>query len=100
MNPEDPAPGASPGPNGPAGVERPRPVCSNCRSPLSADDAGEFCPVCLLRSALDEAAAAGEERETELSEFLREGHFEHFELLTREDGTPLELGRGAMGISS
>ena len=25
--------------------------------------------------------------------------FEHYEVLTRDDGTPLELGRGAMGVT-
>jgi serine/threonine protein kinase len=25
--------------------------------------------------------------------------FEHYEILTREDGTPFELGRGAMGVT-
>ncbi|MBV9275054.1 MAG: hypothetical protein JO333_14235 [Verrucomicrobia bacterium] len=25
--------------------------------------------------------------------------FDHYQIVTREDGTPLELGRGAMGVT-
>ena len=68
--------------------------CLACKALLSADDKGAFCPVCLLRSALNPAVELVEE---ELG--VSENRFEHYELVQREDGAPLELGRGAMGIT-
>jgi hypothetical protein len=46
----------------------------------------------------------GDARETSrfdvsLSRSLSAFRFDHCEILTREDGTPLELGRGAMGVT-
>ncbi len=54
--------------------------------------------MCALRGAL------GEETETGSSaiESVPSGprlRFEHYEVLTHEDGTPIELGRGAMGVT-
>jgi serine/threonine protein kinase/predicted ATPase len=59
---------------------------------------GYFCPVCALRGALDTEQVTSESAvEAHLAPFhLR---FEHYEILTLEDGTPAELGRGAMGIT-
>jgi hypothetical protein len=34
-----------------------------------------------------------------LNHSLSAFRFDHYEILTREDGTPLELGRGAMGVT-
>jgi serine/threonine protein kinase/Tfp pilus assembly protein PilF len=57
------------------------------------------CPVCLLRLALDstvddEPAISGSEPS------VKSGHkFEHYELETDEEGKPVELGRGAMGVT-
>ena len=57
------------------------------------------CPVCLLRLALDstadeEPAISGSEPSVEA------GHkFEHYELETDVEGRPVELGRGAMGVT-
>jgi hypothetical protein len=62
----------------------------------------EFCPVCLLREGLAGGVASGESsfeeaaRRTPVQALQR---FEHYELLTGEDGKPIELGRGAMGIT-
>jgi Protein kinase domain/NACHT domain len=69
------------------------PVCGT----LLADDS-PCCPVCALRGALDE------ERETvelnvDSTSSLSESRFDHYQILTREDGTPLELGHGAMGVT-
>ena len=36
--------------------------CSVCKTPLSADSLGEFCPVCMLRSALIQTLELGEEK--------------------------------------
>ena len=62
----------------------------------------EFCPVCILRKAL---AGGVESGESSSGDTLRPTpdqppkRFEHYELVTGEDGKPLELGRGAMGVT-
>jgi WD40 repeat protein/serine/threonine protein kinase len=81
-------------------------TCMVCRTKFSAIGDGECCPVCLLRGA------SGGEREAKESidpEFARgpdepkpltgPGRFEKYDLVRSEDGTPVELGRGAMGIT-
>ncbi|MFZ0712397.1 MAG: serine/threonine-protein kinase, partial [Terrimicrobiaceae bacterium] len=62
----------------------------------------EFCPVCMLREALAEGAESGEtSSEDTIKPTSQEAmqRFEHYELVTGEDGKPLELGRGAMGVT-
>jgi hypothetical protein len=78
-----------------------RRTCVVCGTQFPAS--GELCPVCMLREALDE--------ENKLTEASLENHgaasppwhpslwFEHYELVTDDDGKPIELGRGAMGIT-
>ena len=58
---------------------------------------GEWCPVCVLRGALGNEQTVSQSVGPTLppSEF----RFEHYEVLTCDDGTPLELGRGAMGVT-
>jgi WD40 repeat protein/serine/threonine protein kinase len=62
----------------------------------------EFCPVCMLRKGLAEGAESGE---SSFQETLRPTsdqppkRFEHYALVTGEDGKPEELGRGAMGVT-
>jgi serine/threonine protein kinase/Tfp pilus assembly protein PilF len=70
-------------------------TCSICGTLIPVDSA--FCPVCALRAALENEDVTEAFPEPALSGSpLR---FEHYEILTREDGTPLELGRGAMGVT-
>jgi predicted ATPase len=71
-------------------------VCQVCGTALSGRS--ETCPVCALRGALSNQPTIGEPSigTTLLGSQLR---LEHYEILTREDGTPLELGRGAMGVT-
>jgi serine/threonine protein kinase len=64
----------------------------------------EFCPVCMLRRALPGAAESGASSVSEDSVEATTPEqpaqrFEHYQLMTGEDGKPLELGRGAMGIT-
>jgi hypothetical protein len=63
----------------------------------------EFCPVCVLRRGLDEPLesdeASLEKASVESSPALLEYGFEHYELVKGEDGKPIELGRGAMGVT-
>ena len=62
----------------------------------------EFCPVCMLRMAL---AGGVESGESSSGDTLKPApgqaakRFEHYELVTGEDGKPVELGRGAMGVT-
>ena len=78
-------------------------TCPVCRSKLMASSFSEFCPVCVLRGALRPAfgsshgsfrKATGPATLTRLP--LR---FENYELAKGEDGKPVELGRGAMGVT-
>ena len=75
-------------------------TCPSCGNEFSG--AMEFCPVCMLRAAIPGAAESGassfEEAVKPTSE--QPSHrVDHYELVTGEDGTPVELGRGAMGVT-
>src|SRR5258708_25145005 len=78
----------------------PRHICPDCGSELSG--AMEFCPVCMLRKALDEEVEPGESTSEDAVKTTPEHptqRLEHYELALGEDGTPVELGRGAMGVT-
>src|ERR1700752_393209 len=78
-----------------------RRTCSVCGTEFSANM--EFCPVCVLRRGLDEPPESDEssleKASVESSPALPAHRFEHYELLMGEDGKPVELGRGAMGVT-
>jgi len=62
----------------------------------------EFCPVCMLRKGLAGGLESGESSTEDTLKLRPEQgvtRFEHYELATGEDGKPLELGRGAMGVT-
>src|SRR6201993_3707094 len=73
-----------------------RSTCQACGAQVPVD--ADFCPLCALRGALDEGQETAE-LDVVLTPSLSVLRFEHYRILTREDGTPLELGRGAMGIT-
>src|SRR5271165_6162351 len=79
----------------------PQRTCPSCGNELSG--AMEFCPVCLLRKGLAGGVESGESSASE--EAVKPTpdqpaqRFEHYELVTGEDGNPVELGRGAMGVT-
>jgi Protein kinase domain len=80
----------------------PQRTCPICGNELSG--AAEFCPVCLLRKALAGGVESGESSASEdtvkqITPEQRVQRFEHDELVTGEDGKPVELGRGAMGVT-
>src|SRR6202171_4209468 len=78
----------------------PQRTCSSCGNEFSG--AIEFCPVCMLRKALADGVESGEpssEDTVTLAPEQATQRFEHYELLTGEDGQPVELGRGAMGVT-
>src|ERR1700742_4538836 len=75
--------------------------CPKCGTKMPASRPSDRCPVCQLRGALDAGSDDGMDDETVLDgvpEALS-GAFGHYELAIKEDGTPIELGRGAMGVT-
>jgi serine/threonine protein kinase len=79
----------------------PQRTCPSCGNEFSG--AMEFCPVCMLRNVLGAALESGESSASEdtakptLEQAVQ--RFEHYELVAGEDGKPVELGRGAMGVT-
>jgi hypothetical protein len=64
-----------------------RRTCPVCNALF--DGSGDLCPVCALKSAL----------ESENHATSSELRFEHYQILKNADGTPIELGHGAMGVT-
>jgi serine/threonine protein kinase len=77
-------------------------TCSVCGSEFSGG-LKLFCPVCMLRMGLEGEVESSEARPEDLrgesASEVASQRFEHYEVLMREDGTPVELGRGAMGVT-
>jgi len=69
-------------------------VCQVCGTVLSNDS--ESCPVCALQGALRPGSGGSALNDTLSESELR---FEHYRVLQNPDGTPLELGHGAMGVT-
>jgi len=62
----------------------------------------EFCPVCMLRKGLAGGVESGESSTEDTVKPIPDQparRFDHYELVTGEDGKPVELGRGAMGVT-
>ena len=81
---------------------QPERTCPSCGNELSG--AMEFCPVCMLRKGLAGTVESGESSVFEdtvkpTTPDQPAQRFEHYELVTGEDGKPVELGRGAMGVT-
>jgi len=78
-----------------------RRVCSICGNEFAG--AMEFCPVCMLRKGLAGAVEYGGSSVSEdtIKPTPKQAvqRFEHYGLVTWEDGKPVELGRGAMGVT-
>ena len=79
----------------------PQRTCPSCGNEFSG--AMEFCPVCMLRKALAGGVESGESSASEdtvkPTPEQAAQRFEHYELVKGEDGKPVELGRGAMGVT-
>src|SRR6516164_9652745 len=80
----------------------PQRTCPSCGNEFSG--AMEFCPVCMLHKALADEPESGESsfaedtvKPTTPEQAIQ--RFEHYELAMGEDGKPVELGRGAMGVT-
>ena len=89
-------------------VQREARTCPVCGTKFFAAADREFCPVCVLRGATgEESEAIGElssvsgsaesPRETDGGSQSR--RFDQYEVMLDEAGRPIELGRGAMGIT-
>jgi hypothetical protein len=84
-------------------------TCPVCGTKFFATADREFCPVCILNRAFGaESAATGEPGSvSELAAASTEEadggsqvrRFEHYEVMLDEAGRPIELGRGAMGVT-
>src|SRR5215831_13652840 len=83
-------------------------TCPVCGTKFFATADREFCPVCILHGAFGAESAATQKPgpisgladspvETEGRSQAR--RFEHYEVMLDESGRPIELGRGAMGIT-
>jgi serine/threonine protein kinase/predicted ATPase len=69
-------------------------VCKVCGTLLP--ETSDACPVCVLRGALK---AEDDSRLSSVDPNVSELCFEHYQVLRKEDGTPMELGHGAMGVT-
>src|SRR6476660_7164098 len=82
-------------------MTEPQRTCPSCGNEFSG--AMEFCPVCMLRKALAAEVQSGESSASEdtfkPTPEQATQRFEHYELVKGEDGKPVELGRGAMGVT-
>jgi hypothetical protein len=81
---------------------KPQRSCPSCGNEFSG--AMEFCPVCVLRKALTAGVESGGSSASEdpvepKTPERAAQRLEHYELVTGEDGQPVELGRGAMGVT-
>jgi hypothetical protein len=83
-------------------------TCPVCGTKFFVTEDREFCPVCILRGATaGESTATGESGsasesvggsgDTEGTPQVR--RFENYEVVLDEAGKPIELGRGAMGVT-
>src|SRR5215467_3010652 len=78
----------------------PQRTCPSCGNEFSG--AMEFCPVCMLRKGLADGIESGKSSaEAAVKPTAEEvaQRFEHYQLVTGEDGKPVELGHGAMGVT-
>ena len=82
-------------------------TCPKCGTKIPNVLPSERCPVCQLQGALDlevtaslivpdSGVASGADDKAAAPSSPR---FDHYELLASDDGTPVELGRGAMGVT-
>jgi serine/threonine protein kinase len=75
-------------------------TCPSCGNEFSG--AMEFCPVCMLRRAVADGVESSEpsgDTVKSTSPEVAVERFEHYQLVTGDDGRPVELGRGAMGVT-
>ena len=77
-------------------------TCQTCGTRFSATRENESCPVCMLRKAVAGRVESGGSLAQDTVSPPPEdaaSRFEHYEIVLNEEGKPLELGRGAMGVT-
>src|ERR1700758_5282264 len=82
-------------------------VCPNCGTKIPESLSPVCCPVCQFRAALavnlmsDSAATEPEELVNGVQVLTQGaiGSFDHYEIFRDSSGAPVELGRGAMGVT-
>jgi WD40 repeat protein/serine/threonine protein kinase len=82
-------------------------TCSICGAKFSVGKEGDFCPVCMLRGVLVDESHPTEPLNSSFETTDRSAgelvslprRFENYELIIGEDGEPVELGHGAMGVT-
>jgi serine/threonine protein kinase len=102
-------PGGSVEKSGLESVQQETRTCPVCGTKFFAMDEREFCAVCMLRRAFAaESAVPGESGSVTASPAAGTGEadgrsqvrrFENYEVTLDADGSPIELGRGAMGVT-
>jgi len=70
--------------------------CTTCGTPIDESSADFGCAVCLLQAGL---SGAGEVAEIAGARVEVPEEFGAYAIEHREEGTPWELGRGAMGVT-
>jgi serine/threonine protein kinase len=81
-------------------MEPPQRTCPSCGNEFSGTL--EYCPVCMLRKGLVGGVESGESSTADTVKPIAgqpDQRFDHYELVTGEDRKPVELGRGAMGVT-
>jgi serine/threonine protein kinase len=73
--------------------------CPTCGSRFSATAEQVLCPVCLLHGALAGGLQVPEASVASATNPDSMHRLEHYELVIDKDGRPVELGRGAMGVT-
>jgi serine/threonine protein kinase len=78
-------------------------TCPVCGAKFCVTRNREFCPVCMLRKAAADEVESGEpfvfQEPVRASPAHTAQRFEHYELVSDAVGQPVELGRGAMGVT-
>jgi Protein kinase domain/NACHT domain len=79
----------------------PQCTCPSCGNKFSGGM--KFCPICMLRKALvggiESGGSSAPEDVVKPKPKQAVRRFEHYELVMGKDGKPVELGRGAMGVT-
>ncbi|HTD14750.1 MAG TPA: serine/threonine-protein kinase [Chthoniobacterales bacterium] len=83
-------------------------TCPVCKTKFSVTDNTQSCPVCMLRQAFGQrstkpediaSASASEDRSDQAGTTSLISRFENYEVMSDPEGRPIELGRGAMGVT-
>jgi serine/threonine protein kinase/Tfp pilus assembly protein PilF len=82
-------------------------TCPKCGTKIPGSLPHDRCPVCQLQGALESEIPSNlpAPKREEVSDVGTKAaatvslRFDHYELLTHDDSTPVELGRGAMGVT-